>query len=180
MHEPGGYNTTYSLSELQRYLRGKGSKPSIEVELCFGEEFPDPKLPKNRKLIVAQVGAKEGGVDDLLQVRVWHSCSDTLRKGINQDGRTLIFEGDGEKRGLSQILDSRQIYLHLSLPSVRIWAAPGSRNIKKIKNNSSLASNSKIAGLDGGSPTRKSKFPAVIITSADRCRRMRTIDAPLF
>ncbi|XP_003963449.2 interferon regulatory factor 10 [Takifugu rubripes] len=42
-------------TELQSYLRGKGSKPSIEVELCFGEEFPDPKLPKNRKLIVAQV-----------------------------------------------------------------------------------------------------------------------------
>lgn len=61
-HKPGGYNTTYLLSELQSYLRGKGSKPSIEVELCFGEEFPDPKLPKNRKLIVAQVGAKEGGV----------------------------------------------------------------------------------------------------------------------
>lgn len=26
------------------------------MELCFGEEFPDPKVPKNRKLIVAQVG----------------------------------------------------------------------------------------------------------------------------
>lgn len=35
---------------------GIGSKPSAVVELCFGEEFPDPKVPKNRKLIVAQVG----------------------------------------------------------------------------------------------------------------------------
>lgn len=77
MHKPGGYNTTYLLPELQRYLRGKGSKPSIEVELCFGEEFPDPKLPKNRKLIVAQVGAKEGGVEDLPQVRVWQGCSES-------------------------------------------------------------------------------------------------------
>lgn len=44
------------LSELQRFSVGLGSKPSAEVELCFGEEFPDPKVPKNRKLIVAQVG----------------------------------------------------------------------------------------------------------------------------
>ncbi|CAG04088.1 unnamed protein product, partial [Tetraodon nigroviridis] len=42
-------------TELQRYSVGKGSKPSFEVELCFGEEYPDPKVPKNRKLIVAQV-----------------------------------------------------------------------------------------------------------------------------
>lgn len=59
MCTPEGYNATCLLSEIQRYLMGKGSKPSIKVELCFGEEYPDPKVPKNRKLIVAQVGANE-------------------------------------------------------------------------------------------------------------------------
>lgn len=113
-HKLGGYNTTYLLSELHRYIRGKGSKPSIEVELCFGEEFPDPKLPKNRKLIVAQVGAKEGGVDGLPQVRVWQGCCESgyPSMGINQDCRVLIFEGDGEKRGLSQILGFGQGYIY--------------------------------------------------------------------
>lgn len=66
MYKPEGYNAAFFyyyhlLSELQRYLMGKGSKPSIDVELCFGEEYPDSKLPKNRKLILAQVGANEPG-----------------------------------------------------------------------------------------------------------------------
>ncbi|KAF7668086.1 hypothetical protein LDENG_00033750 [Lucifuga dentata] len=43
------------LSELQSHLLGKGPTPSYEVELCFGEEYPDPKVPKTGKLIVAQV-----------------------------------------------------------------------------------------------------------------------------
>lgn len=53
----GDNNNKKKLSELQRYSAGKGSKPSFEVELCFGEEYPDPKVPKNKKLIVAQVGS---------------------------------------------------------------------------------------------------------------------------
>ncbi|XP_068453766.1 interferon regulatory factor 10 [Clinocottus analis] len=43
------------LSELQRGLQGKGPTPSYEIELCFGEEYPDPNVPKNRKLIMAKV-----------------------------------------------------------------------------------------------------------------------------
>lgn len=59
MHQVWGRNATCFLSELQKYLAGKGTKPSYEVELCFGEEYPDPKVPKNRKLIVVQVGESE-------------------------------------------------------------------------------------------------------------------------
>ncbi|KAG7519051.1 interferon regulatory factor 4-like [Solea senegalensis] len=43
------------ISELQNCLQGKGTKPSYKVELCFGEEYPDPNIPRSRKLIIAQV-----------------------------------------------------------------------------------------------------------------------------
>ncbi|XP_019951453.2 interferon regulatory factor 10 [Paralichthys olivaceus] len=43
------------VSELQRSLWGKGPAPSYEIELCFGEEYPDPHVVKTRKLIMAQV-----------------------------------------------------------------------------------------------------------------------------
>lgn len=48
-------DTPTFLNELQSYLQGKGPKPSYEIELCFGEEYPDPNVPKTRKLIMAQV-----------------------------------------------------------------------------------------------------------------------------
>uniref|UniRef100_A0A3P9NQM2 Interferon regulatory factor 10 n=1 Tax=Poecilia reticulata TaxID=8081 RepID=A0A3P9NQM2_POERE len=43
------------LNALQNSLQGKGPKPSHEIELCFGEEYPDPNVPKARKLIMAHV-----------------------------------------------------------------------------------------------------------------------------
>lgn len=47
-------------TELQSCLQGKGPTPSYKIELCFGEEYPDPNVPKTRKLIMAQVGGKSG------------------------------------------------------------------------------------------------------------------------
>uniref|UniRef100_A0A3Q3T437 Interferon regulatory factor 10 n=1 Tax=Mastacembelus armatus TaxID=205130 RepID=A0A3Q3T437_9TELE len=43
------------LTELQSCLKGKGPPPSCEIELCFGEEYPDPNVLKSRKLIMAHV-----------------------------------------------------------------------------------------------------------------------------
>lgn len=43
------------LNELQSYLQGTRPPPSYTVELCFGEEYPDPNIPKSKKLIMAQV-----------------------------------------------------------------------------------------------------------------------------
>ncbi|KAM9342718.1 interferon regulatory factor 10 isoform 2-T2 [Pholidichthys leucotaenia] len=43
------------LRELQNFSLGKGPAPSYEIELCFGEEYPDPNIPKTRKLIMAQI-----------------------------------------------------------------------------------------------------------------------------
>nr|UNH56807.1 interferon regulatory factor 10 [Mastacembelus armatus] len=43
------------LTALQSCLKGKGPSPSCEIELCFGEEYPDPNVLKSRKLIMAHV-----------------------------------------------------------------------------------------------------------------------------
>lgn len=43
------------LSQLQRCIQGKGPIPLYRIDLCFGEEYPDPTIPKNKKLIMAQV-----------------------------------------------------------------------------------------------------------------------------
>lgn len=43
------------LTQLQRCIQGKGPVPLYKMELCFGEEYPDPNVPKERKLIMAEV-----------------------------------------------------------------------------------------------------------------------------
>lgn len=43
------------LKALQSYVQGKGPTPCYEIELCFGEEYPDANIPKTRKLIMAKV-----------------------------------------------------------------------------------------------------------------------------
>uniref|UniRef100_A0A8C6UR53 Interferon regulatory factor 10 n=1 Tax=Neogobius melanostomus TaxID=47308 RepID=A0A8C6UR53_9GOBI len=43
------------LTQLQRCIQGKGPMPLYKIELCFGEEYPDPNVPKARKLIMAEV-----------------------------------------------------------------------------------------------------------------------------
>ncbi|XP_016110305.1 interferon regulatory factor 10 isoform X1 [Sinocyclocheilus grahami] len=46
---------TIFLQELQNHRQGTGPEPQYTVDLCFGEEFPDPSQPKTKKLITAQV-----------------------------------------------------------------------------------------------------------------------------
>ncbi|KAK7878668.1 hypothetical protein WMY93_030504 [Mugilogobius chulae] len=43
------------LRHLQKCTQGKGPVPLHKIDLCFGEEYPDPNVPKTRKLIMAEV-----------------------------------------------------------------------------------------------------------------------------
>ncbi|XP_015220405.1 interferon regulatory factor 10 [Lepisosteus oculatus] len=43
------------LQEVQQYLRVGRPVPHYQIELCFGEEFPDPNQSKAKKLIMAQI-----------------------------------------------------------------------------------------------------------------------------
>lgn len=54
--QPERKTTIIVCTELQSCLQGKGPAPSYDIELCFGEEYPDPNIPKTRKLIMAKVG----------------------------------------------------------------------------------------------------------------------------
>ncbi|KPP78166.1 interferon regulatory factor 4-like [Scleropages formosus] len=40
--------------ELKQFLQG-GPRPNFEINLCFGEEFPEPDQSKDKKLITAQI-----------------------------------------------------------------------------------------------------------------------------
>ncbi|XP_043092352.1 interferon regulatory factor 10 isoform X2 [Puntigrus tetrazona] len=46
---------TIFMQELQNHRQGIGPEPQYTVNLCFGEEFPDPSQTKTKKLITARV-----------------------------------------------------------------------------------------------------------------------------
>nr|XP_057907914.1 interferon regulatory factor 10 [Doryrhamphus excisus] len=48
-------DTSEFLNDLQNCLQGKGTPPPYRIELCFGEEYPDPTTPKTTKLVMVQV-----------------------------------------------------------------------------------------------------------------------------
>ncbi|KAJ3586718.1 hypothetical protein NHX12_013112 [Muraenolepis orangiensis] len=48
-------DTPTFVNELQSYLQRKGPEPHYKIDLCFGEEFPDPNVPKTMKLITVNV-----------------------------------------------------------------------------------------------------------------------------
>ncbi|XP_051913108.1 interferon regulatory factor 10 [Hippocampus zosterae] len=47
-------DTSTFLNDLQSCLQGKGAPPNCTIELCFGEEYPDPTIPKTKKLVMVQ------------------------------------------------------------------------------------------------------------------------------
>ncbi|XP_043946272.1 interferon regulatory factor 4-like [Protopterus annectens] len=49
------FDTQKFLKELQTFMNHGGPKPRYEIDLCFGEEYPDPNTPKTRKLIMARI-----------------------------------------------------------------------------------------------------------------------------
>uniref|UniRef100_A0A3P9JCX3 Interferon regulatory factor 10 n=1 Tax=Oryzias latipes TaxID=8090 RepID=A0A3P9JCX3_ORYLA len=74
------------LHALQSCLQGKGPPPPYKIELCFGEEYPDPGVPKSKKLIMAQVVPLFA--EELLQ---------RFNLGEIDKNRTRIFKTEEEK-----------------------------------------------------------------------------------
>ncbi|XP_057685838.1 interferon regulatory factor 10 isoform X2 [Corythoichthys intestinalis] len=48
-------DTSTFLKDLQSCIQEKGTPPSYKIDLCFGEEYPDPTTPKTKKLVMVQV-----------------------------------------------------------------------------------------------------------------------------
>ncbi|XP_024240641.1 interferon regulatory factor 4 isoform X1 [Oncorhynchus tshawytscha] len=91
-------DTAIFLKELQDYIQGAGPKPRYEIDLCFGEEFPDASQLKTRKLIIAQVVP-------LFAVNLLHRC---LRMGTEgrphlHTHKTMGEEGEGQPHPLPQM-----------------------------------------------------------------------------
>ncbi|KAM9786111.1 interferon regulatory factor 10 [Neosynchiropus ocellatus] len=79
-------DTQTFLTELHNSSRGNGPPPSYEIDLCFGEEYPDPKIAKNEKLIMAR--------------QVVPLFAENLTRRINLGGggktKTEVINADGE------------------------------------------------------------------------------------
>ncbi|XP_077368236.1 interferon regulatory factor 10 [Festucalex cinctus] len=48
-------DTSTFLHDLQSCLQGTGTTPNYKIDLCFGEEYPDPTTPKTKKLVMVEV-----------------------------------------------------------------------------------------------------------------------------
>ncbi|KAI4872673.1 hypothetical protein NFI96_021153 [Prochilodus magdalenae] len=95
------------LQELHRHLHGGGPKPRYEIDLCFGEEFPDSSQPKSRKLITAQVGPHKSKRQSTTILQTTRSRNEQECSGTPFQESTLVrSDTDVGREGLALSLHS--------------------------------------------------------------------------